>query len=127
MGHIAPLSFKVLTTLTAYRIVAADTSAANTVTYPANASRLPLGITADDAKDTTTGIPVYGPGNIAKLYFNDTVAAGAYVASDSSGRGVPHVDVTAGSAIVGVLVGPAVAATGTIAHVMILPSFKAIP
>jgi hypothetical protein len=49
------------------------------------------------------------------------------VASDSSGRGVPHVDTTAGSYVVGVLIGATVAATGTIADVLIGPHFKSIP
>lgn len=127
MSHIAPLSFKVNATIGAQLIVTALTGTANTVKVPASAGEFPLGITLDTVLDTTTAIPVAGPGNIAKLYFNDTVASGAFVASNSAGQGVPHVSVTAGSYVVGVLVGPAVAATGTIAEVYVLPMFKAIP
>lgn len=126
MSHIAPLSFKVAATLSAYRIVAAITGTANSVKYPAAASEVCIGVTADTVLDTTASIPV-NIGGIAKIYFNDTVASGAFVASDSSGRGVPHVNVTAGSYVIGTLIGPAVAATGTIAEVLIQPMFKSIP
>ena len=127
MGHIAPLSFKANTTISAYRIVTMVTATANTVKVPASASELPIGITTDTVLETGTSIPVAGPGNIAKLYFNDTVGSGKFVASNNAGQGVPHVDVTAGSYVVGVLVGPDVGATGTIADVYVLPMFKAIP
>lgn len=126
MSHIAPISMKVQTTLSAYRIVTFLTATANTVKVPASASELPIGITTDTVLETGTSIPVAFAG-IQKLYFNDTVTSGAYVASDSSGRGVPHVNVTAGSFVVGVLVGATVAATGTIADVLINPHFKSIP
>lgn len=126
MSHIAPISMKVQTTLSAYRIVTALTGTANTVKVPASASELPIGITVDTVLDTTSAIPVAFSG-IQKLYFNDTVTSGAYVASDSSGRGVPHVNVTAGSFVIGMLIGPTVAATGTIADVLINPHFKSIP
>lgn len=120
-------SFKVASTLAAQRIVAI--SAADTVGYPANNQALPIGITKDTVLDTTNSIPVAGPGEIAKLYFNDTVSAAGLVASDSSGRGVPFTQantttaLTLASAYVGVLVGAAVAATGTIANVFIAPGF----
>jgi hypothetical protein len=120
-------SFKVVNTLAAYRVVAHATTA-NTVQYPANAQNLPLGITVDTVKDTNTAIPVAGPGEIAKLLFNDTCAAGALVAGDTSGRGVPYTlantssGLTLGAAYVGILVGAAVAATGTIADVYICPA-----
>lgn len=126
MSHIAPISMKVQTTLSAYRIVTMLTSTANTVKVPASASELPIGITVDTVLDTTSSIPVAFSG-IQKLYFNDTVTSGAYVASDSSGRGVPHVNATAGSFVIGVLIGATVAATGTIADVLINPHFKSIP
>lgn len=128
MSHVAPISMKVQATLSAYRIVTALTGTAHTVKYPASASELPMGITTDTVLDTTGAIPVASvAGTIAKLYFNDTVTSGAYVATDSSGRGVPHVNVTAGSFVIGILVGPTVAATGTIADVLINPHYKAIP
>jgi len=128
MAHIAPISMKVNATISAYRIVTALTGTANTVKVPASASELPMGITLDTVLDTTASIPVAsGAGSIAKLYFNDTVTSGSYVASDSSGRGVPHANVTAGSFVIGVLIGASVAATGTIADVLINPHFKSIP
>ena len=126
MSHIAPISMKVQTTLAANRIVALVTGTANTVKYPAAASEVAIGVTADTVLDTTGSIPVY-IGGIAKIYFNDTCAAGGLVAADSSGRAVPHVNVTAGSYVIGSLIGPTVAATGTIAEVLIQPIFKSIP
>lgn len=126
MSHIAPISMKVQSTLSAYRIVTYLTGTANTVKLPASAGELPLGITTDTVLDTTAAIPVAVAG-IQKLYFNDTVTSGCYVAADSSGRGVPHVNVTAGSFVIGVLVGPTIAATGTVADVLINPHFKSIP
>ena len=125
MSFIAE-SFKVLSTLSAYRCVAANTSGSRTVIYPSAASVQPIGITRDTVKDTTSAIPVQLNG-IAKLEFNDTMSSGSFVAADSAGRGVPHVDVTAGSYIIGRLIGPAVTATGTIAEVLIQPFFKSIP
>ncbi len=120
-------SFKVASTLAAQRIVAI--SAADTVGYPANNQALPIGITKDTVKDTTGSVPVAGPGEIAKCLFNDTVAAAGLVASDSNGRGVPFTQadtttaLTLASAYVGVLVGAAVGATGTIANVFVCPGF----
>ena len=128
MSHVPPISFKANATICAYRIVTALTGTANTVKVPASASELPVGITADTILDTTNAIPVNAvAGSIAKLYFNDTVTSGAYVASNNAGQGVPHVNVTAGSFVVGILIGPSVAATGTIADVLINPHFKSIP
>lgn len=127
MAHIPPLSFKVATTIGAYLGVVMSTSTANTVKVAAAASELPIGITLNTVKDTTSSIPVAGPGNIARLQFNDTVTSGKLVALNSAGQGVPHVDVTAGSYVIGTLVGPTVAATGTIADVLINPFFKSIP
>ena len=120
-------SFKVLTTLSAYRCVSADTSA-HTVVYPAGATSFILGITKDTVKDTTGAIPVAGPGEKALLYFNDTAAAGDMVGSDTSGRGKKFTiaadtttSLTLSGAYVGVLVGAAVAQTATIAEVYIVP------
>lgn len=124
---IPPLSFKVRTTLSANRAVLLDTAGGDYVVYPSAATVQPFGITLDTVKDTTSSIPVAGPGNIAKLLFNETMSTGGLVAVDSSGRGVPHADITAGSYVIGRLVGPNVAATGTIADVLIMPFFKSIP
>jgi hypothetical protein len=123
-------SFKVATTLSAYRVVCMLSSTAHTVAYPEGNTRLPVGITKDTVKDTTQCIPVAGVGEIQRLYFNDTVGAGQLVAGDTSGRGVPFTlggqttsAMTIQAAYVGVLVGPAVAATGTYADVLIQPGF----
>lgn len=126
MSHIPPISMRANATIAAYRIVTALTGTANTVKVPANATELPVGITADTILDTTTAIPVAIAG-IRKLYFNDTVTSGAYVASNNAGQGVPHVNTTAGSFVIGILIGPSVSATGTIADVLINPHFKSIP
>lgn len=126
MSHIAPISMKASTTIPAYRIVAPLTSTANTVKVPASASECPIGITQDTVLDTSCAIPVAIAG-ISKLYFNDTVTTGSFVASNNAGQGVPHVNVTAGSYVIGMLIGPTIAATGTIADVLIQPMFKSIP
>lgn len=115
-------SFKVAATLTSQRGVYLN-GTANTVAYPDTTTSLPVGITIDDVTDTNQGIAVAHVGAIAKLYFNDTVTSGALVSLDTSGRGVPY---TAGStttdqAYVGVLVDATIAATGTIANVLIQP------
>lgn len=126
MSHVAPISMKVSTTLSAYRAVAPVSGTARTVAYPSSAAVPVIGITTDTVLDTTGSIPVAISG-VAKLYFNDTVTSGGLVALDSSGRGVPHVNVTAGSYVIGHLLGATVAATGTIAEVLINPFFKSIP
>lgn len=119
-------SYKVLTTLSAYRVVAAASGTANTVQYPEAATKLPLGITIDDVKDTNQAIPVQESG-IAKLLFNDTVTSGLLVGFDTSGRGIPFTPATTSTGltlptgVIGTLVGPSVAATGTIATVNINP------
>lgn len=118
-------TFKVASTLTVQRGVYLN-GTANTVAYPNTTTSLPIGITVDDVTDTNQGISVAGPGAIAKLYFNDTVSSGALVQLDTSGRGVPFVEASATGdtrAYIGVLVDAAVAATGTIANVYILPGY----
>jgi len=120
-------SFRAATTLAAYRIVAV--TAAETVGYPANNQALPIGVTLDSNEDTTTAIPVAMAGSIAKVEFNDTVSAAGLVSSDSNGKGVPFTlantttALTLASAYLGPLLGAAVAATGTIADVVIMPGF----
>lgn len=125
MSHIQPISMKVATTLSAYRIVSCLTSTANAVKYPASVAEQPIGITTDTVLDTTGSIPVAFAG-IQKLFFNDTVTTGSLVAADSSGRGVPYVNNTAGGYVIGQLIGPTVASTGTIADVIIQPLWKII-
>lgn len=125
---IAPLSFKVAATLAAQRFVACISGTANTVGYP-QAGKLPIGITIQDVKDTTQAIPVYGVGNIAKLLFNQAVTTGNLVAADANGMGVAFslaettTSLTLPSAYGGILVGDTVAATGTIADVLVMPGF----
>ena len=121
-------SFKVQATLSAYRIVSAVSSTANTVGYlpTTTAQVVPLGITIDTVKDTNQAIPVQMDG-IAKLYFNDTVTSGKLVASDSEGRGIPFTPaststgLTLPTGVIGTLVGPTIGLTGTIADVAIHP------
>ena len=126
MSHIASISMKANATISAYRIVTALTGTSNTVKVPASASEVAIGITQDTVLDAGAAIPVANCG-ISKLYFNDTVTSGAFVASNNAGQGVPHVNATAGSYVIGVLIGSTVAATGTIADVLIQPMFKSIP
>lgn len=121
-------SFKVLTTLAAYRCVAAA-AAAHTVQYPSAANSFLLGITKDTVKDTTQAIPVAGPGEKALLEFNDTVTSGQMVGAETTGgkgklwtvAADTTTSLTITSAYVGVLVGPTVALTGTLAEVYICP------
>lgn len=121
-------SFKPASTLSQYRFVALN-GTANTVAYPGNNQTLPVGITQDTVLDTNQGIPVAGVGSPSKLLFNDTVTSGALVSSDASGRGIPFTlantttALTLASAYGGILVGPAVAATATIAEILIMPGF----
>lgn len=126
MSHIPGISMKVLTTLAAYRIVSPNTAGAHAVVYPSAATVRPIGITQDTVKDTNQAIPVAIHG-ISKLLFNETMSTGGMVAADSAGRGVPHADTTAGSYVIGCLIGPNVSQTGTLADVLIGVHFKSIP
>lgn len=116
-------SFGVASTLTTQRGV--YVSGANTVAYPAAATNLPIGITNDDVQDTNQAISVV-TGGITKLQFNDTVAVGGLVALNIAGQGIPFVaggTTTVNNAYIGLLVDAAVAATGTIANVLVKPGF----
>lgn len=110
-------SFGVASTLSSQRGV--YISGANTVAYPNTNTALPIGITNDDVLDTNQAISVV-TGGITKLQFNDTVAAGGLVALDTNGLGIPATT-SETACYVGVLVGAAVAATGTIANVFVQP------
>ena len=118
-------SFKPASTLAAQRVV--YVSAAETVNYLNTITSFPVGITKNTVSDTTQSIPVACAGEVAELYFNDTVSAGGLVSADSSGRGIPHTSadtttsLTTTSNFIGVLLGSAVAATGTIARVLVNP------
>lgn len=121
-------TFKVLTTLSAYRIVSAVTGTAYTVQYPGAATHMPIGVTKDTVKDTTNSIPVAVVGERAMLYFNDTCASGELVKGDTSGRGArwtvapdTTTSLTVSSCYAGVLLGPTVALTGTLAEILVQP------
>lgn len=118
-------SFNVATTLATQRILAQTTATAWTVKAPASASEIPIGVSVDSVLDTTSSIPVQLDG-VADILFNQTVAVGAFVASDSAGRGVAHTSVTAGSYVIGTLL-TTVNATATIGRVLIQPKHIAIP
>jgi len=119
-------SFKVLTTLSAQRVVAMQSGTAHTVVYPEDKLRSFVGVTIDTVLDTTSSIPVQTDGK-AWLYFNDTVTSGQLVSADTNGRGVPvtlantTASMTLAVAYVGTLIGPKVDATGTIAEVLVNP------
>lgn len=120
--------FKVATTLAAYRCV--RISAAHTVAYPSAANLLCVGITQNTVKDTTNSIPVAGPGELSLLEFHDSVTAASLVQSHTDGRGIlftPGANTTSGATVtvayIGVLKGPAVDLTGTLAEVYIMPGF----
>jgi hypothetical protein len=120
----APLSFKASDSITAYKIV--KLSAANTVAACSAATDKILGVVADDATRANQEVPVIVAG-IAKVKFNDTCAAGNWVSVDANGLGIAAVATTAGVYVVGMLVGPTVALTGTIADVVVNPFQLQIP
>ncbi len=128
MGHIPPLSFKAFVTLAAYRLVGiATASAANYVGYADTTTIMPLGVTTDTVLDTSSAVPVSGPGNIAKLSMGDSCAVGAYVKGGANGQGLPIVlsgltTTGAHAWVAGVMVGPGkVEVTGTVADIFFLP------
>lgn len=112
-------SFKVASTLTSQRGV--YLSGDNTVAYPNTVTAYAVGVTIDDVSETTQGIPVQTDGR-CKLLFDDTVAAGAPVSLDASGRGTPPATTTA--MIIGHAIS-AVSATGTIAEILIAKDYRA--
>ena len=122
-----PKSFKVAATLERYRIVGPNSGTADTVSYPENEAHAVFGVTLEEAIDATSCIPVAGPGEIAKVLFNQTVLAGGLVAGDASGRGVAPTVTTAGTYVIGHLIGPSVALTGSVLDVYINPHFQSIP
>jgi hypothetical protein len=123
-------SFKVLTTLPAYRIVNAVTGTAYTVKCSDTQTAMPIGVTKDTVKDTTGAIPVACVGERAKVYFGDTCASGELVQAMTDGSGMGKrwtvgapttTALTITAAYVGVLLGPTVALTGTIAEILVMP------
>ncbi len=119
----APLSFKAAATLSAYRIV--KLSASQTINVATAASDKVFGVTTNDNKDTTQAVPVAVAG-IAKVYMNDTCAAGTFITSDNLGQGVPVSVNTAGVYAIGQVL-QTVSATGTLADVLIHPMQLQIP
>lgn len=121
-------SFDVATTLLAQRIVSGVTGTGGACQYPTTNTALYLGVTVDTVIDTNGAIPVQLNGK-AWVFFNDTVAAGELVGSDTSGRGVPFTlgqtstSISSPASYLGILVGPSVAVTGTVAQVLINPGF----
>lgn len=125
---MAIYSFNVADTIAAYRgVIIASTNTVSAPTGATGTATLPIGITVNACAATATGVSVAGPGEIARLYFNDSVTSGSIVGLDTSGRGIP---ITTGatstaisicSAYVGVLVDAKVNSTGTIARVLIMP------
>lgn len=116
-------SYKVATTLGAYRVV--YISAANTVAYLNTVTSVPVGMTIDAVLDTNQAIPVQGDG-IARGTANDTFSAGDLVTGDSNGKLVPFTAVTAPSYCVGVAA-EACAATGTVVQIKVQPDAVSIP
>lgn len=113
----APLSFKQADSITAHRIV--RVSAAQTVAACSATTDIIIGVTVDDANKSSQAVPVAVAG-VAKVYCNDTMAAGTLIKTDASGRGVAFVESTAGVYVLGVCL-DTVSATGTLADVVINP------
>jgi hypothetical protein len=99
-----------------------DGTTGNTVGFPATITTLPIGVVYKYA-DSGTSVSVQTSG-IAKVTFNDTCTTGGLVSfATGTGLAVPFTLNTTSGAVLGVLVGPSVAATGTIAEVLINPHY----
>lgn len=120
----APISMKQADSIAAYRIVRA-TSTPNTVALCSATTDFILGVTLDNAGSSNQAVPV-GISGVQKVYMNDTIAAGAFITTDASGRGVPAVVNTAGVYVLGVCLNT-VSATGTLAEVLVNPFQIQIP
>jgi hypothetical protein len=119
----APISMKQGDSIAAYRIVRITSS--NTVAAASATTDALIGVTQDNAGSSNQAVPVAIAG-IARVYMNDTCAAGGPVTTDSVGRGVPATANTAGVYIIGHAL-HAVSATGTLAEVLINPFQIQIP
>lgn len=120
MHNVSDISFKVVATLAAARGVFLN-GTANTVGYPTTTASAPIGITTDTVLNANMAIPVRTSG-IAELTFNDSVAAGALVALDANGYGVPAVGATlTNTYVIGRLIGDKVNTTGTVGQVLVNP------
>lgn len=113
----APISMKQASSISAYRIV--RVSGDHTVAACSATTDIIIGVTQDEAQSSSHAVPV-AVGGIAKVYCNDTGAAGILLSSDSAGRAVPFAEGTAGVYVLGVLL-DTVTATGTIANVLVQP------
>jgi hypothetical protein len=122
------ISANVLTTLSAFRFVTGATATAQGVIYPPSVSALLIGVTTDTVLDTVNSIPVQTDGT-PYVFFNDTMAAGELVSSDTSGRGIPFTLAATSTAISGpanyggMLWGAAVGTTGAIEKIVFRPGF----
>ena len=114
----APISFKQGSSISAYRIVRA-TATPNTVAACSATTDICIGVTADDCSNANQSVPVIVSG-IAKVYMNETAAAGVLVMTNAAGQGIPFAESTAGVYTIGVLLNT-VSATGTLAEVLIQP------
>lgn len=112
-------SFKSATTLEAYYIV--EVTGNHLVALATTSSLLPIGVTKDEMKDTSSAIAVATAGERALVYFNDSVTVGGLVSADDSGRGILYAAATVAAGYVGVLLGAKVDATGTIAEILVCP------
>lgn len=120
----APLSFKQADSIAAYRIV--RVSGVQTVALCSATTDIIAGVTIDEALKSTQSVPVAVSG-IAKVYMNDSVAAGALVMTDAVGRGIPFAESTAGVYTLGVAL-QTVNATGALCEVLINPRrFNDVP
>jgi hypothetical protein len=117
---IAPVSMKHLDSLTAYRIVGMTTT--GLIFHADTTTVVPIGVTQDNSNSPNQLVPV-AIGGIAKVYCNDSIAAGGLVGTDAVGRAIPYVVVSTGSYFVGINVGPKVNATGALAEILIRPTF----
>lgn len=113
----APVSFKAADSISAYRIV--NISAAGTVALADTTTDGIIGVTVDEATAANQAVPVAVSG-VAKVYCNETMAAGALVTTNATGMAVPATGSTTGTAVLGRVL-DAVSATGTIARVLIQP------
>lgn len=118
----ASVSMKQADSIAAYRIV--RVTSADTVALTSALTDVPFGVTQDNANASTQAVPVAIAG-IARVYCNDSIAAGGLVGTDATGRGIPYVVISTGSYYVGILIGPKVNATGAIAEILVRPGFSA--
>lgn len=122
-------SFKVASTLSACRGVALLSVTANTVAYPESSQNPYIGITKNEVTDTNQAIEVACSGERAKLYFNQACDAGKLVGLNSSGQGIAFTlpntttSATLSGQYIGILLGATVAATGTVAEILVQPGF----